>query len=608
MHSIKQWSGLIIVAMLLLLAWLVAPLAHAHANLVRSDPPADAVLPSGQMPARLQLWFSEQPDINYSAIRVVDVRNQEVSVGGIQQVPGDDQSLLILLKPNLPDGTYTVIWKTASAVDGHLVKSAFSFVVGKPSGAASLVPALDLDVANGNDAANLSLASVWIRWLNYLAGAVLVGSASYGLLIWKRALALTQKQYELDPTRLQIVAQLGWSKLGFLSAFSLIGLAVGWLLGLIYQLTVVTGRSWLDLDLYGAALADFALNSRYGQISLLRLGLLVIAMLSLNFALRASSALRLRGWWAVLITGAVILLTTSLNAHAAAQPDYTWLTVGVDWLHLLATAIWIGGVVCLVVVLPVALRQFIPGTGERTRFLASLIPLFSQVSLICVVVLVLSGVYNSWVEVGSLEALFGTLYGQVLLAKLVLFGLIMALAAGNLLRISPQMVAYARSTGAIDKAGSKTAGRLQLQFKQAVALEAVLLLAVLVSVGALTSLEPARLPGGNANSQALVATVGDLHFDLAVSPGQAGINNFSLKLTNAAGQPIANATLVQLRFDMLEMDMGQPTLELKSTQPGLYTATGAILSMVGTWHIEVLVQRPAQNDVTTSFQFSISTK
>jgi copper transport protein len=334
-----------------------------------------------------------------------------------------------------------------------------------------------------------------------------------------------------------------------------------------------------------------------------------MAALSLSFAWRAvGPALRLRGWWAVLSIGAVILLTTSLNAHAAAQVDYTWLTVGVDWLHLLSTAIWIGGVVCLILVLPTALRRFIPGTGERTRFLASLIPLFSQMSLICVTVLVLSGVYSSWIEIGSLEALYSTLYGQVLLAKLALFIFIMALAAGNLLRISPQMVAYARSTGNIDKAGSKTAGRLQLQFKQAVAIEVVLLLAVLVSVGVLTSLEPANSPGRNANSQALVATVGDLHLDLGVSPGQAGINNFVVKLTNAAGQPITDASLVQLRFDMLEMDMGQPTLELKATQPGLYTATGAILSMLGTWDIEILVQRPTQNDITATFQLVINNK
>jgi copper transport protein len=560
------------------------------------------------MPARLQLWFSEQPDITYSAIRVVDVHNQEVSVGSIQLAPGNEQSLIIGLKPNLPDGTYTVIWKTASAVDGHLVKSAFSFVVGKPSQSTSLVPSVGLDVANGNDATNLSLASVWIRWLNYLAGALLVGCAGYGLLIWKRALVITQKQYELDPNRLKTVEQLGWSKLVFLSMLSLIGLSLGWLLGLIYELTVVTGRSWLDFDLYGSALADFALNSRYGQISLIRLGLLVMAALSLSFAWRAGPALHLRGWWAVLSIGAVILLTTSLNAHAAAQVDYTWLTVGVDWLHLLATAIWIGGVVCLALVLPAALRQFIPGTGERTRFLASLIPLFSQMSLICVTVLVLSGVYSSWIEIGSLQALYSTLYGQVLLAKLAIFIFIMALAAGNLLRISPKMVAYARSTGTIDKAGSMTAGRLQLQFKQAVAIEVVLLLAVLVSVGVLTSLEPANSPGQNSNSQALVATVGDLHLDLAVSPGQAGINNFAVKLTNAGGQPITDASLVQLRFDMLEMDMGQPTLELKATQPGLYTATGAILSMLGTWDIEILVQRPAQNDITATFQLVISNK
>ena len=609
-------SGLIIF-LVLVTDWLIAAalVADAHANLVRSDPPADAILPSGRVPNQVQLWFSEQPDPAYSSIRVVDARSQVVSTGGLQVVRGNPQSLLVSLKPDLADGTYTVIWKTASAVDGHLVKSAFSFVVGNAatlnaanSNLASIAAvAAGPKVATGNDATNLSPLAVWLRWLNYMAGALLLGSAGFGLLVWQPALKIAGRKYGLADLELKRLEQLGWRRLNWLAGGALLGLVLGWVAAFIYQLTEVTGRDWLDVGLYSGPLTDFALNSRFGQIWLIRLGLLVLAMLALNFAISTKtnqSRLHRRSWWALVGVGAAILLTTSLNSHSAAQIEYTWVTVSIDWLHLLSTAFWIGGVLSLVLLLPPTLKSLTPGTGERTRVLAALIPLFSRTALISVGVLVLSGSYSSLIEVGSVEALFGTLYGQVLVAKLVLFGFTLALAAGNLLRISPQMTALA--TNPQGKAGSKRAGRLQFQFKQAIALEAVLLVAVLLSVGVLTSLEPARQPGGNNGPQNMVQTAAGLHFDLTVSPGQAGINNFALKLTDAAGQPISNPTLVQLRLQMLEMDMGEPILTLKPGQPGLYTGTGAILSMVGTWRIAVFVQRPGQADVSVPFQLSVN--
>ncbi len=609
----KIKSGLIIF-LVLVTGWLAlaALVADAHANLVRSDPPADAVLPSGRVPNQIQLWFSEQPDPAYSSIRVVDARSQVVSTGGLQVVRGNPQSLLVSLKPDLADGTYTVIWKTASAVDGHLVKSAFSFVVGNAAtlNAASSNLALigvGPKVATGNDATNLSPIAVWLRWLNYVAGALLLGCAGFGLLVWQPALKIAVQKYGLSDLDLKRQAQLGWSRLNWLAGGALLGLVLGWVAAFVYQLTIVTGRDWLDAGLYGVPLTDFALNSRFGQIWLIRLGLLVLAMLALNFAISSKTnqnGLHRRSWWALVSVGAAILLTTSLNSHAAAQIEYTWFTVSLDWLHLLSTAFWIGGVLSLVLLLPPTLKSLTPGTGERTRVLAALIPLFSRLALLSVVVLVFSGFYSSLIEVGSVEALFSTLYGQVLVAKLVLFGFTLALAAGNLLRISPQMTTLA--TNQQGKAGSTGAGRLQLQFKQAIALEAVLLIAVLLSVGVLTSLEPARQPGGNTGPQNMVQTAAGLHFDLTISPGQAGINNFTLNLTDRAGRPVSNPTLVQLRLQMLEMDMGEPILTLKPGQPGFYTGTGAILSMVGTWRIAVFVQRPGQDDISVPFQLNVN--
>lgn len=656
---VSRFSWLL-VALIAFLSLLAAPLASAHANLVRSNPPADAVLPSGQAPNQVQLWFSEQPDPNYSQIQVLNIHSQTVSVGNLRVAPDDNQSLIEALKPNLPDGTYTVVWKTVSAVDGHIVKSAFSFVVGVASpGGNALVLAGQTNSATvpvGDDASNLSVWSVFIRWLNYLAEAIVVGCAAFGLLIWRPALQKAQKAYQLEAATLNETAQAGWRRLVRLEDVGLLLLVAGWLLDLIFQLSVVTERSPLDLSLYGSPLVSFVLTSRFGQIWLIRLVLIFLLWLALLFgrriliaaipenqlvavkgklnstpriagserapisqilaepAVAANDAVWLtrsrlslywRGWWVLLGLGLLLQLTTSLNAHAAGQPQNVGLAIGVDWLHLAATSFWIGGIVSLVLVLPIGLSKLVAGSGNRTRLLACLIPKFSTVAIICVALLVLSGFYSGLLEVGTLDALFNTLYGQVLLAKVAIFLVVLTLAAVNLWQISPRLVKFAAGDS---KAGSRAAGRLQFKFRQAVAVEGALLLAVLISVGVLTSLQPSNTTAADIANHDLIQTEAGLNFDLKISPGQVGINTYTLKLTDTNKQPITDASLVQLRFTMVEMDMGESVVEMKAagpSQPGVYQVTSAAAGMVGTWNVQAVVERPGQNEIDVPFQFQV---
>jgi copper transport protein len=77
-------------------------------------------------------------------------------------------------------------------------------------------------------------------------------------------------------------------------------------------------------------------------------------------------------------------------------------------LHLLATGVWLGGLVALLL----TLRR---SSGED---LAEVVPRFSRIAFASVTVLAVTGVYQSWRGLGSLSALTGTSYGRLLLAKL----------------------------------------------------------------------------------------------------------------------------------------------------------------------------------------------
>src|SRR5258707_15209644 len=96
------------------LAWIAQP-ASAHANLVRSEPPASAVLDAA--PSQIKMWFSETPEVSFSKIQVFDKNALEIGgVGALHADPTDDK-LLIASLPPLPHGVFTVSWKAVSAVD-----------------------------------------------------------------------------------------------------------------------------------------------------------------------------------------------------------------------------------------------------------------------------------------------------------------------------------------------------------------------------------------------------------------------------------------------------------------------------------------------------------
>ena len=104
-----------------------AGLALAHANLIRSEPTAGAVLP--QSPARVLLEFSENLDLNTSSVELTDAKSQVVVKGPGQTDPASPR-LLTLPLPALPDGVYSAVWQARSAADGHFTKGSVSFSVG----------------------------------------------------------------------------------------------------------------------------------------------------------------------------------------------------------------------------------------------------------------------------------------------------------------------------------------------------------------------------------------------------------------------------------------------------------------------------------------------
>ncbi|OJW04256.1 MAG: hypothetical protein BGO39_10815 [Chloroflexi bacterium 54-19] len=651
--------------LLLGLAVYQAPAALAHANYERSLPAANATVPSGQSPAQVQVWFTEDLEARFSELQVVNQNQQRVDTGNSHADPTDPRSLVVSLKPNLPDGAYTVIYKNASSEDGHTIKGNFSFLVGSGTLPASTAGS-PLEQAEGSNTAgneNANPASIILRWLNYLAAAALLGALVFTLLIWRPAVSRARATKRMGPELVQ-ANERGLQNVLRVAWWGLAAMAVGWFAWWIYQAATFSGQDLGQLFGLGggssgpAALTDFLFNTRYGLIWVVRLFLIIGVLFALTFMLRGNGrktwldflpglrqgrqnvlpaeetnqaispdspatpgetgeettetgpqgpltvSLETRRylWWAGLLYGAAIMLTTSLNSHAAAVADWGfWAAVGSDWLHLLSTATWVGGLMAMAFALMVALPALRPGSGDRTRLLASLIPAFSQVIIISVMVLLVTGTFNAALQLANVTDLFSTPYGLSLTIKIALLVPLLLLGAYNLLVVSPRMRAFAKSkkAGPQEGAGSIAAGTLGLKFRRAVWAEIVLTVLILLVTAFLTSSAP---PKGLATNNVLYfqTVQGGLKIDLAIAPGTIGENTFEVRLTDAAtNQPVSDAALVDLRVEMQEMDMGLTNLELKPLNglPGRYMGEGPALAMVGTWHADLLIQRNGKDDI-----------
>jgi copper resistance protein D len=165
-------------------------------------------------------------------------------------------------------------------------------------------------------------------------------------------------------------------------------------------------------------------ETQFGRVWQLRLGL--IAALFVLVATGLGKMKARRSLTPVLCVLSVVLLgSLAWISHAAAASVHPLGLLG-DMLHLCAAGGWIGGLVPLTVFLVHIRAPF--SLGETV---ARVVYRFSTLSLCCVSVLVVSGISNSWLLVGSIYALFTTPYGRLLLFKLTVFAILIGFGIRN---------------------------------------------------------------------------------------------------------------------------------------------------------------------------------
>ncbi|MEU8752094.1 copper resistance CopC/CopD family protein [Streptomyces chartreusis] len=353
--------------------------ASAHAALRATDPEDGSVLKSA--PRDITLTFTESVGLLEDSFRVLDPDGRRLRTGEPEHARGGAETARVTLPAKLAEGTYTVAWRVVSA-DSHPVSGAFTFSVGKPS-----LTTATVDTGPTEDPATKSLYNI-ARYLAYLAVALLIGTATF--------MAVCRPP---DAPVLHRLLKAGW--------WTLLGATLALL---VLRAPYETGEGPL-----GALSADSVtrtLTGRPGEVLLARLALLLVAAL---YLLRLARLRKPFGWaGAALAVGLAVTWAAGEHASAGIQVPVAMTSSA---LHLLATAVWLGGLTALLVTL------------YRARLTPAAVTRFSRVAFVSVTVLVVTGVYQSWRGLGSWDALTGTTYGRLLTLKLAAVVLLLGAAA-----------------------------------------------------------------------------------------------------------------------------------------------------------------------------------
>jgi copper transport protein len=362
---VAAWAIGVLVALLVLPA-----AAHAHASLQASVPADGQVLEAA--PNAVELRFSGTVAAGPDAIRVFSPAGDEVQVGGSAPARG-----MVLRQPieASESGTYGVAYRVSSE-DGHVINGSLTFSVGEASEGGGASASRDAaSVATG-----LQLAFSITRFVEV---AVLLGVAGGGIFACLLAPGWRPRM---------IVAGL---------VILLAAYAAG------FALTSAILHGGLGSGLSGEALAATSATP-FGRSTMLR-GVVALVALGPAILLHARVPLPMQARWAMAAVFVGLAASLSISGHAVTTPP-TWLRLPLDMVHVIAAAIWMGGLIQLAFLAPFASNWI--GAVRR----------FSNVAFASVVVLLLTGVYATYAELGrSVPALLESTYGRLILAKLALF-------------------------------------------------------------------------------------------------------------------------------------------------------------------------------------------
>lgn len=593
--------GLLVALAAIAFACALPGAAFAHAQLEGTVPLRGAVLKTE--PSQVVFRFDETVEGTFGAVRVFNAKGARVDAGDAFHPAGRGDEMGVHLKPGLAQGTYTATYRVVSE-DGHIVSSGFTFSIGHASAAGATVAQLAGGAGSG---AVTETAFGAARGLQFLAIAVGLGGLVFLLLVWTGALAAVAGGAPEWATASQaFVARLRWLLLGA----ALIGL-VSAAAAVVLEGAEAAGIS--GFDALTSKIVRETLGTRFGTLwGLAVIAWLLVAVLAaivftrrrvrvpaLQPAELGATGLALpRGprplaLAAFALPAGYLLLLPALSGHGTSQHPVAVL-LPANVLHVAAMSVWVGGLVALLLALPAATRRL--DGGDRGRLLAAALTRFSPLALAGVIVLLVTGLVQSYVLVRTPAHLLNTAFGRAALIKFGLLLVLIGFGAYQRRRSLPRLERVA--------AEGVSPGAAGVLLRRALRGELALIVAVFGVTGALTGYAPSITVGGGPYAK--TTTVGPAQLQISLDPAAVGSNEMHLYLLNPRdGTQYTGAKEVDVSATQPKQSIGPIEEKADLAGPGHYVVPSATFGVPGTWDVTVTVRVSAFDEYTRKLEVPI---
>lgn len=595
-------------ALLFVFTLSIIPLStvHAHSPIEKRFPEVNAIIESA--PNQVELFFEDPVQIHRSSIIVQNADLTEVQVGKPQLDPNNNRHIFIALQKDLPSGKYTVDIDVV-AMDGHSLKEKYTFeikvITATPE---ERFQNLKLERSIPEDGTVIQTSPKRLEvWYNEA-----VEMPYFGLLDDKQKMIDTEKP-KVDPDNpkhyiLELEEELPdgtyaihyYPRIGERTAVQIVYFAINELTSITGnqdfsyeklwdQLGVLQFAHWLAyfglLTLLGGTLFQLLLTkarhgneSRWMRIAKIMYVTSILAILFeliiyrlqysqvvlkdfMNFTFVWITLLQLIFVMISIFTKKLrfVLLMMSVFCWAlighSIDPAYGGIWgVGLDFIHLLASSLWVGGLIALIVRMPKEnAREWMQAAGG----------IFSKWALISFISIGITGIFMSvnYVEMFSFESLFFSNWGKLLLVKIVLFAIIVFFAIWQRRLLM------------------KVTESIALIFRRNLVVELGVAVIILIAAAFLVDLSPKEAVQGIYPAS---QTKDGLTVSISAYPLKVGANDIAIKLSE-------DDDVDKIRAKFYTSLGGSVENTAFKVDDGLYKLTGNFFHGAGTMNVEVQV-------------------
>lgn len=404
----------------LVLALALTPsVAWAHSALESASPAPESRVQAA--PGTIVLNFSEPFNRSLTTVHLFD-SDTELETA-VTVTAANSRRLVVTPDGLLPTASYRIEWHTVANDDGHVLEGSYGFGV-------RTAPTDPLRLVARGPFAGAGSVRIAFRTIMFVALFLFAGGVLVPVVLRTRgpmsAWLLPASAYRDHTEGDSIAARLqgrtvraGWIALAAAGSTALME-------------TWDAGGAITPGTLKGYLLTNIAGLSRVATMILL-----LAATLQMGRRRRFAAA-------------AVVLafLAVAVGGHAnSASPR--WLAIVTDWIHLVAAAVWAGGIAQIALAWVPGLND--QGRGARMAAVRQVLPRFGVVALPAFIVVAVSGSLNALLQVGAVSAMLNSSYGQVLTLKVVIVGAMALLSYQHAIRLRPRLLARTSQTHSLEQ-------------------------------------------------------------------------------------------------------------------------------------------------------------